>query len=337
MVLAAALAAPAQAMHINPVFDSSITSRSNAAQIESAFNAAASQFDSAFKNPATVNISVSWGSVGGQTIAAGDLGQSIDNLSGYYSYSSLSGYLRSVSAANPADKTLDSVVDYLPKSDPTRLNQFEIPYAEAKAIGLLPSSLPITDGYIGFSSTAAFDFNPAGGVSSGYYDFQGLAAHEIEEVLGRITGLQSTAPQWATPFDLLRYSSAYTADFSYTKPGYFSINGGLTDLGGFNVSGAGDRSDWVAIASVRDVQNAYLYTGKALGLSDSDLAALDALGWGVGTLSGTSLAPTGTLSSAPSAGLSAVPEPATWTTLSLGLGLSGFLLRRRRNGHAPAV
>lgn len=330
-------APPAQAMLIKPVFDASITSRSNAAQIEAAFNAAAAQFDTAFANPATVNITVSWGSVAGQKLAAGDIGESMDNLSGYYSYASLVGYLTSKSKSNPADTALALAVSHLPKTDPTKLNQFEIPYAEAKAIGLLPSSLPMMDGYIGFSSTSAFDFNPVGGVTAGAYDFQGLAAHEIEEVLGRVTALQSATPQWATPFDLYRYAAANTPGFSYAKPAYFSINGGLTSLGSFNISGGGDRSDWQTLTGSHDLQNAYLSTGVTLGLTNSDLTALDVLGWGLGTLSNTTLSATGPLSSKVSAALSAVPEPETWTTLCFGLGLMGWVLRGHRRVHASAA
>lgn len=335
--LACAAGPPAHAMLIKPVFDASITSRANAAQIEAAFNAAAVQFNTAFTNPATVNITVSWGSVAGQKLAAGDIGESVDNLSGYYSYASLVGYLTSKSKANPADTALALAVSHLPKTDPTKLNQFEIPYAEAKAIGLLPPTLPFMDGYIGFSSASAFDFNPVGGVTAGAYDFQGLAAHEIEEVLGRITALQSATPQWATPFDLYRYAAANTPGFSYTKPGYFSIDGGRTSLGSFNITGGGDRGDWQTLSGSSDLQNAYLSTGVALVLSNSDLTALDVLGWGLGALSGTPLSAKGALTSSPSGALSAVPEPATWTTLCLGFGLAGLAFRRHRRANALAA
>ena len=79
-----------------------------------------------------------------------------------------------------------------------------------------------------------YDFNRADGISANAYDFQGLAMHEIEEVLGHITGLQSSsAPQYATPFDLFRYTAKGVSSFSYADHAYFSIDGGATNLGNF--------------------------------------------------------------------------------------------------------
>ena len=336
-VLIAAGAMPAEAVTIKPVFDSSITSRSNAAAIESAFNAEALVFDGAFANPATINITVSWGSVAGQSLGAGAIGGSLDNLSGAYSYSSVASYLTAASKANPRDVTLASAVAHLPKTDPTRKNAFEVPYAEAKAIGMLPPTLPMQDGYIGFSTAANFDFNPVGGITAGTYDFKGLAGHEIEEVLGRITGLTSASATWATPFDLYRYAAANVSSFSYTSAAYFSVNGGMTNLGDFNISGGGDRSDWLSVAGSTELQNAYLSTGTAYTVSSSDLTALDALGWGVWK------APAAPLSAGPSrlsslgGALAAVPEPSSWGLLILGFGCVGAITRRRRQVERAAV
>jgi hypothetical protein len=335
MILLAATAAaaqPARAMDIKPVFDSSITSLSDAAQIESAFNTAAGVFDRAFANPATVNITVSWGSVAGEAIPAGDVSASMDNLSGAYSYAGVVSYLTAASKANPSDTVLASAVSHLPKSDPTKLGQFEIPYAEAKALGILPGAFPMMDGYIGFDSKVAYDFNPVGGITAGDYDFEGLAAHEIEEVLGRITGLQSSGVSWATPFDLDRYAATGVSSFTYGGKAYFSVNGGLTDLGNFNYTGGGDRSDWLTLGSSTDVQDAYVSTGKALTLTGNDLEALDALGWGVSKVIGSTPLATVTTFSPPGGALSAVPEPATWAMMIAGAALIGASARRRRWG-----
>lgn len=320
---------PARAIVIKPVFGPSITSLSDAAVVESAFNSVAAVFDSAFANPATVNITVSWGSIAGAAIPAGDVSASLDNLSGPYSYSSVVGYLTGASRANPTDAVLAGAVSHLPKTDPTKLGQFEIPYAEAKALGLLPGALPMMDGYIGFDSAVAYDFNASNGVTTGTYDFQGLAAHEIEEVLGRITGLQSSGPSWATPFDLYRYTTAGVSSFTYGAHAYLSVDGGQANLGDFNYTGGGDRSDWLTSSSSADVQDAYVPTGKALALTADDLEALDALGWGASNVTVSSplskasgLFPTG-------GAVAAVPEPATWALMVAGLGLIGASLRRR--------
>jgi hypothetical protein len=321
---------PAQALTIKPTFASSITSRSNASTIEAAFDAAAAQIDKDFANPATVNITVSWGSVGGQKLGTGDISGSADNLSGAYSYSAVVADLTAAAKANPKDTTLATAVAHLPKTDPTKKNSFEIPYAEAKAIGLLPRTLPIADGYVGFASNVNFDFNPVGGITAGTYDFEGLASHEIEEVLGRTSGLESASPTWATPFDLYRYAKSGVSSFSYAAATYFSIDGGKTDLGDFNNSGTGDRGDWLSVSGTTDLQDAFLSTGKAYALSASDLTALSALGWGAWTASLGSLSAGPSTLSLVGAAQGAVPEPSAWAMMIMGLGLVGAVMRRRQ-------
>ena len=55
--------------------------------------------------------------------------------------------------------------------------------AEAEALGLAGSSG--INGYVGFSSSFAFAYDDSGGVPPGEYDFFGVVAHEISEVMGR--------------------------------------------------------------------------------------------------------------------------------------------------------
>src|SRR5437764_12816073 len=71
-------------MVVNPVYDSSITSQADAATIEAAFGTASSVEASAFSDPVTVNVGVSWGSVDGMTLPALAIGSSVDNLYGYF-------------------------------------------------------------------------------------------------------------------------------------------------------------------------------------------------------------------------------------------------------------
>ena len=58
-------ATSADALQINAVYDSSVTSRSDFAQIKSAFGQAADAWSNVLSDNVTVNIRVSWGSVGG--------------------------------------------------------------------------------------------------------------------------------------------------------------------------------------------------------------------------------------------------------------------------------
>src|SRR5262249_28748175 len=92
--LALALGAPAQALTINPIFDSSITSPSTAATVEAAFNSVAAIYDSAFSDPVTVNIGVSWGKVASYSLPSNAVGASVDALYGYYSYNAVRSLLQ---------------------------------------------------------------------------------------------------------------------------------------------------------------------------------------------------------------------------------------------------
>lgn len=326
--MAFAGASPAHAMQIIPVFDSSITSRSNASTIESAFNNVVKAYDSAFTDPAVIKVDVSWGSVDGQKLPTNALGASVDQLYGYFSYGQIKSWLTADAAANPSDKALVSAVANLPKTAPSGVSNYVLPSAEAKAMGLLSNNTPGYDGYIGFGSSYSYSFNPAAGVAANTFDFEAVAAHEIDEVLGRTSGLESTTPSFRTPFDLFRYSAPGQLSFNYSTGAYFSLNGGVTNLGNFNISSSGgDRSDWASFGSTAsDIQAAFLSPGKASNLTAADLAALDALGY-TGSNLGDSipLSPTTVASN-----FISVPEPGVWTMMLVGLGGLGLAMRGQR-------
>lgn len=326
---ALALGAPAHALTIVPVFTSSVTSLSNAKTIEASFDAAAKVLETDLKAPVTVTVDVDWGNLDGTALSSGNVSESLAKDYDGYTYAEVSSYLKTAAATNPKDTNLAAAAASFPAKDPISLNSFDITSADAKALGLLPPTMTALDGYVGFSSSALYDFSTTTAVS-GEYDFEALALHELSEVLGRGSGLTSSRPTQATLMDLFRYASSGIHSFSYTGSSYFSINGGKTDLGAFNVTGAYDRGDW-ASSVANNVQDALSTTGKMLTLSTADLAALDALGWD------TTTNPQGwptSLSSLTGAAGASVPEPATWTLALLGVGLLGAALRRRQPARA---
>ena len=321
----AAAASPAGAMTIKATFDPSVTSLSNAAQIESDFNTVAKFYDSALTSKVTVNVDVGWGAIDGQSMGPGNLGSSLDNLYGYFSYDQVKGYL-TAAGAKSGNAALAKAVKSLPASDPGGVNAYVIPSAQAKALGLIPATQAGPDGYIGFSSSQAYDFDPSNGITSTTYDFEGVAAHEIAEVLGRITGLTGSNPQFRTSLDLFRYSAAGQLGYAFKSPAYFSIDGGVTDLGDFSYN-SGDRSDWlVAGVGATDAQAATAKKGVDYSVSVADLTALDALGWG-GTNLGDTKMWTPTMIARSFMG---VPEPGAWGMMLLGAAALGAQLRRRR-------
>lgn len=325
----------AQALTITPVFDRSITSLSNAATVEGAVNQAIGVFDKDFTSNANIKINFSWGTVDGQKVASGNVSESISYLYTGFSYANVVGDLKAAAAANPTDSVLASAVAHLPAKDPTGLNTFEITEADAQALGLTPPSGMGVDGYVGFNSSDVFSFNPSA-TPSGQYDFEALAEHEIAEVMGRLSGLSSSKPTYATPYDLFRYSAPETSSFSDFASAYFSVNGGVTNLASFNAAGSGDRGDWFTSATSTDAFDSTASKGVNMGLSSADLTALNALGWDTPANPGGWV----TADIAATSGLSLggdVPEPAAWCLLVLGVGLAGVTLRRRRSTVAQAA
>lgn len=320
--LAAALtvvAAPGFALTITANFDSSVTSQANAADIESGFQQAESAIDAMFANPVTVNINVSWGSVGGQALPSNALGSSMTSLYGYYSYDSIKSMLTRT-ATTAADQSAYST---LPSSAPAGQSRYVITSAQAKALGVIAPSGGV-DGSIGFGASP-YSFNHAS-VAPNTYDFVAVAEHEITEVLGRISGLSSYSPSYATIEDLFRFSGSGTRSWNYGTSSYFSVDNGVTDLANFNHSSSGgDRADWLSSWSYNDAADAFTYAGVPGVLSSLDQTVLDVIGWGS---TGTGAGGASSVSTTKGAALTDVPEPASLTLLAGGL-LSALGLARR--------
>jgi hypothetical protein len=265
-------APPVQAMTINVTYDSSVTSLANAAQVESAFAAAAQTIQNLYTNPITVNITVFFSS-------SVNLGQSSTALDGNPTYAELTNALR---AARTTAADSNSVAG-LPPNDPTG-GTWWIPTAEAKALGPMgvvsvdPND-PNQDGSVYFASTVSYTFDPNNRAVSGKFDFIGVAEHELTEVLGRIYGLNYNFTG-NLPYDLFRFTGSGTRSLNANDTGvYFSVNDGVTSLKSFypNVT-LGDIQDWQS-SSPPDSFDAFVSSGHELILSSADLTALDILGY----------------------------------------------------------
>jgi len=141
---------------------------------------------------------------------------------------------------------------------------FDLPQANAKALGLRAANDPASDGNITFSSNFSWDFDRSNGISGGTFDFFGVAAHEIGHLLGFVSGVDTVdiaggngpfAPLDLENFrvfsaiDLLRYTDDSLSqpdqplgglnDFAFGQPSagdrpFFSIDGGATELATFS-------------------------------------------------------------------------------------------------------
>jgi len=267
------LAPPVQAMTINVTYDSSVTSLANAAQVETAFAAAAQTIQNLYTNPITVNITVFFSS-------GVNLGQSSTQLTGNPAYADLTNALCAVRSTAADSNSVAS----LPPNDPTG-GTWWIPTAEAKALGSIGGFVyvapddPSQDGSIYFASLVSYTFDPNNRAVSGKYDFIGVAEHELTEVLGRIFGLNYNFTG-NLPYDLFRFTSSGTRSLNANDTGvYFSVNDGVTSLKSFypNVT-LGDVQDWQS-STPPDSFDAFVSSGHELILSSADLTALDILGF----------------------------------------------------------
>jgi hypothetical protein len=138
-----------------------------------------------------------------------------------------------------------------------------------------------------------------------FYDMQSVIEHEVDEVLGTVSGADGELGGNPTVADLFRYSAPGTRTFTVPGTAYLSVNGGTTNLAGYNnvtncnIS-AGDCGDFDSL--VLRVQNAFGTPGVSpdVTLGSPEERLLDVVGY---TLA------------------SPAPEPGTLSLFGLSLGL----------------
>jgi hypothetical protein len=292
---------------ITPTFTSDFVSNfgANAAAAENAWIAAANVFTSNFSDNININITVN------AVAGTGVFGQSNTFLNSF-SYSTLYNAVVA-DAKTPDDMTAIGPGGSVSATDPTGgTGTWWVTTAQGKALGLIANNMN-TDGTTTFGAGNPFTFS--GNIAPGTYDFKGVAAHEISEVIGRLGisgGTIGNFPNSYSLIDLFSYTGANTRGLGNGGGNNFSIDDGTTLLKLFNNAQQNglDTRDWAP--GTNDSFNQFSNSGVVNPVSDVDLRVMDVIGY-----DRTVVAPT--------------PEPSTILAAIFGAltGL-GYDWRRRR-------
>jgi hypothetical protein len=193
-------------------------------------------------------------------------------------------------------------------TDPTGGGAFWATTAQAKALQLIADDAVTSDGTITLGAGFNYSFNP-GAVGGSQIDFQGVVAHEVSEIMGRIGlsgGTVGATPNSYTLLDVYALTGPGAHAPTFSAGDFFSIDNGTTLLLQFNQNGGGDSRDWQG--ATNDAFNAFSSLGVANPVSLTDLRELDVLGYDQ----------------------SPAPEPGTLGMLGTGLLAIGFAAYRRR-------
>jgi hypothetical protein len=283
---------------INATFDSTITSDSNSAFIEATINDAINFYETNITTPITVNITYAEMTSG--------LGQS----STFFGSITYSQYLAALQSHSSGDATDVSALASLPAGPNNPVNGttgVDVTTANLRALGFnasvtTDSTISVNTSLTNYTGTP---FDPS------KYDLLAVVEHETDEALGLGSNLDNgSTTGHIRPEDLFRYSAPGTRSYSVSTSAtaYFSVNGGTTDLIGFNQTGppgGADYGDW-ASSGTPHVQDAFGTPG-ATPVFGVEGTALDAIGYNFV--------------------VSSTPEPSTF--LLLTLGAIGFLGYRR--------
>jgi hypothetical protein len=251
-------------MQIDFNYDTSVASAP--AGFISAMNYVAGVLDALITNPITVTIEVGWNEINETPLASNDLADGGDSPGVDLSYSQLVTDL-TANAGNAADQ---QELASLPANAASQLsNSLFVTTAQEKAWGLIAANAPGNDGAVGFSSSYTYSFDPNNQDVSGEFGFIGIAEHEITHALGRIVGNGAFALTDYTAPGVLNTSGG---------GGYYSIDGGVTNLGNFSAADQ-DPADWAAQAG--DAFNYVSYPGDGGTLSEVDTTLLGTVGFNV--------------------------------------------------------
>jgi hypothetical protein len=258
---------------INPTFTTAFANDFGAAG-ETAWENAAAVYTSTFSASSAVQHAVINITVDSDPNV---FGASSASLFAFGSYSALQTAFGANATASGNPDQLASVGSggslSTPNPDPS--GTYLVATAQAKALGLLPNTG--MDGTTFFGRNNPWYFG-TGTPPAGQFYFEGVALHEIAEVMGRFGFVTSGT---YTSLDLFAYTGAGARSLVNGDNAFFSIDNGTTLLKEYNPNTQNglDSRDWMGAPGPPDAYNQFSDSGVINGFTSVDVREMNVLGY----------------------------------------------------------
>ncbi len=256
------------ALVINATFDSSITSNVNAAAIEAMIIDAIGIYEAQFNDPITVSIRFRYAT----TLADGITPLPVGALALSQTVAYVVPWNTYISVLNADATTANDATANASLPGSALSTNIDPSSADGRAVGLNTPPAMFADGSLGaggpydgivtLNSSAPFNFTRP--PTAGNYDALRTTEHEMDEVLGLGSSINFSGD--LRPQDLFSWSAPGTRNLTSSGSRYFSIDGGTTNIVGFNQNPNGDFGDWLSGSCPQAnpfVQNAFACANQA--------------------------------------------------------------------------